>query len=141
LGIDAPVIAVGVDQAGTMDVPSNVTEVAWYRFGARPGEPGAAVLAAHVDLAGSGPGVFFHLDRLQVDDLVVVQFEDDSVRSFTVVAAERVPKTDLDLEVLFSRSGSPIVYLVTCGGAFNPQIRRYDDNVVVTLTPAEGRSG
>lgn len=138
LGVDAPVIGMGVDANGQMDVPPNVREVAWYQFGASPGEEGSAVLAAHVDLAGSGPGVFYDLDELQPGDEVVVSFEDDSTQTFSVENAERVPKSDLDVQSLFARSGAPVLRLVTCGGGFNPALRRYDDNVVVTLIPIAG---
>jgi len=72
LGIEAPVGAYGVDRLGRMDVPDNVTEVGWYKYGPAPGEPGSAVLAAHVDLAGPGRGLFFDLDELQPGELVVV---------------------------------------------------------------------
>jgi hypothetical protein len=28
--------------------------------------------------------------------------------------------------------------LITCGGAFNPELRRYADNIVVTAVPVAG---
>jgi LPXTG-site transpeptidase (sortase) family protein len=118
-----------------MAVPDNIEEVAWYRFGATPGSRGSAVLAAHVDLAGAGPGVFFDLDALQEGNMVKVHYVDDTTLSFIVESVERIPKTDLDVSALFSSGGEPTLRLVTCGGGFNPQLGRYDDNVVVTLTP------
>ena len=38
LEVDAPVDPYGVDSRGQMDVPDNVTDVAWYKFGPKPGE-------------------------------------------------------------------------------------------------------
>lgn len=65
-----------------MAIPSNVRDVAWYEFGSRPGEGGSAVLAAHVDLASQGPGVFFNLRDVDPGDFVEVEFSDGSVTGF-----------------------------------------------------------
>lgn len=135
LDVDAPVVAMGVDSVGKMDVPGNVDDVAWYEFGASPGEAGSAVLAAHVDMAGAGPGVFFDIDTLSPGEAVLIAFDDGSLREFVVEKVDRIAKSALDIGALFDRTGSARVRLVTCGGDFNPDIRRYDDNVIVTLVP------
>ena len=136
LDVDAPVDAYGVDQrTGEMAVPDNATDVAWYQFGPRPGEAGSAVLAAHVDLASSGPGVFFNLRTLNEGDDVVVSYEDGSEASFRVVARVTYEKDELPLDVIFSREGPPVLTLITCGGGFNSNIARYDSNVVVYAVP------
>lgn len=132
LDIDAPIEALGIDENGKMDIPGNVTDVGWYRHGSLPGEEGSAVLAAHVDLAGSGPGVFFHLDTLEPGDIFMISMSDGSASSYTVESAERVPKSSLDVDTLFDAAGDPVVRLVTCGGAFDRSIRSYSDNVIVT---------
>jgi sortase (surface protein transpeptidase) len=139
LDVDAQVAAYGVDQeTGQMAVPENVTEVGWYRFGPSPGEPGSAVLAAHVDLAGSGPGVFFELNSLEEGDRISVLHEDGSESAFVVVARATYDKEELPLDVIFSREGSPVLTLITCGGGFNRTIARYDSNVVVYAVPDPG---
>jgi len=136
LDIVAPIGAYGVNErTGQMAVPNNITEVGWYRFGPRPGEPGSAVLAAHVDLAGIGPGVFFELGSIRVDDRVSVVFEDGSEAEFRVVATTVYRKDELPLDVVFSRQGPPVLTLITCGGDFNPSLRRYDSNLVVYAVP------
>ncbi len=139
LSVDAPIGAYGVDQStGQMAVPDNVTEVGWYRFGPRPGENGSAVLAAHVDLAGSGPGVFFDLRTLQDGDRVVVLHEDGSESPFRVIARTTYEKQELPLDVIFSREGPAVLTLITCGGDFNSNVARYDSNVVVYAVPDLG---
>ncbi len=135
LGIDAPVVAYGVDASGQMAVPDNVTEVGWYRFGPAPGEDGSAVFAAHVDLAGSGPGVFYELHTLEVNDRLSVLYADGTETGFRVIARTTYEKTELPLDVIFSRKGPPVLTLITCGGAFNRSIKRYESNVVVFAVP------
>ncbi|HET7847324.1 MAG TPA: class F sortase [Acidimicrobiia bacterium] len=141
IGVEADILPYGVDRAtGQMEVPENVVDVAWYRYGPSPGEAGSAVLAAHVDLAGRGPGVFFDLDRLQPGDLIAIDFDDGSEALFSVQARATHKKDDLPTEVIFSRYGPPVLTLVTCGGGFDSSTSRYDSNVVVYARPlAEGR--
>ena len=136
IDLEAPVLPLGVvSETGQMEVPENVDEVGWYRYGPAPGSPGSAVLAAHVDMAGEGPGVFFHLDRLRMGDRIDVDFDDGTTSTFVVSNAERVPKGELNFDSVFSPVGQPLLRLVTCGGSFNRTIRSYDDNVVITAHP------
>lgn len=126
----------GVDGNGQMDVPDNVTDVAWYEYGPRPGEAGSAVLAAHVDLAGRGYGVFFDLRELDVGDTIIVIGADTTEYPFRVVARAAYDKDTLPLDVIFSREGPPVLTLITCGGGFSRG--RYDSNVVVYAVPDDG---
>lgn len=128
-------IAVGVDNAGLMSVPESIDQVAWYQFGPSPGQPGSAVLAAHVDMAREGPGLFYDIDRLGRGSEVTVWFSDGSQQRFQVEANERYPKAELDLAAVFARDGRPTLTLITCGGGFNRTLRSYQDNVVVSLVP------
>ncbi len=121
-----------------MDVPSNVQDVAWYQFGPSPGQAGSAVLAAHVDLASQGAGVFFNLRDLEPGDIVEVDYDDGSRQTFRVEARVRYDKGEIPLDVIFATDGPPVLTLITCGGGFNPSIESYDSNVVVYAYPIDG---
>ena len=141
ISVDAPVGEHGIDlETGQMDVPANVSEVGWYKFGPRPGEPGSAVLAAHVDLEGYGPGVFFDLEALEPGDRIEIVYADDTKTTFEVEARAIYLKDELPLDVIFSREGPPALTLVTCGGDFDSSISSYDSNVVVYARPVGGAS-
>lgn len=135
LAVDAPVGEYGVDSRRRMDVPDNITEVGWYKFGPSPGEEGSAVLAAHVDLAGPGRGLFYDLDELEPGDIVTVTYSDGSTGDFEVFARSTYLKTELPLDTIFSRTGRPVLTLVTCGGGFSRSANSYDSNVVVYAVP------
>lgn len=140
--VEAPIIGVGIaSDSGQMEVVDDPSTVGWYQWGPSPGDAGSSVLAAHVDLAGYGPGVFFDLDQLTEGDEVSIGFDDGTTDTFVVVDGRRVDKTELAIDEIFRRDGPPVVRLVTCGGAFNRTERRYADNVVVTLSPVEVREG
>lgn len=139
LRVDSPVQPYGVNtRSGQMDVPRNVTEVAWYKHGPSPGQPGSAVLAAHVDLSDQGPGVFFNLNKLQPGDQVWVVYDDGTEASFTVSARQVYNKADLPVNAIFSRSGPAVLTLITCGGGFSESAQSYDSNVVVYAVPSDG---
>ena len=136
LGIDAPIDPYGIDpRTGQMDVPRNVRDVGWYRFGPSPGEMGSAVLAAHVDLRSQGPGVFFNLKELEPGALIMVTFDDGSKEWFETKARNTYQKDELPLEVVFSRQGAPVLTLITCGGGFSASEQTYDSNVVAYAVP------
>lgn len=137
LGQQADIIPAGVEQNGDMEVPDNVRDVAWYRYGAAPGEPGSSVLAAHVDLAGQGPGVFFELRELGPGSVIYIQFDDGTTEAYRTEARTIYNKQDLPTEAIFSREGPPVLTLITCGGNFNRSIRSYDSNVVVYAVPVD----
>jgi LPXTG-site transpeptidase (sortase) family protein len=136
LDVDAPIVRVG-SRDGEMDVPATASDVAWYGPGPRPGEEGSAVLAAHVAWQKRN-GVFWNLRDLPPGAAIEVWFDNGAVHRFEAVALETFPKTELPSEEIFRRTGDPVLTLVTCGGAFNPSIGRFADNVVAYAVPVEG---
>lgn len=140
IDVDAPIVPTGVNQrTGQMAVPDNVRDVAWYEYGSRPGEGGSAVLAAHVDLASQGPGVFFRLREVGPGEIVEVEFSDGSVSFFRVEARTIYQKDELPPDTIFAKQGSPVLTLITCGGGFSESLGSYDSNVVVYAVPIPDR--
>jgi Sortase domain len=130
---DAPVRPVGVAASGEMEIPP-VAEVGWYRFGTRPGEPGAAVLAAHVAYDGVD-GVFRRLGDLAAGDDVSVTLSDGSRQRYVVTDVAHYPKRRLPADV-WARDGDPRLVLITCGGEFDDDADSYEDNVVAFARPS-----
>lgn len=135
LGIDAPVLGVGLAPDGQLAVPNDLRRVGWYGVGAVPGDTGTALVAAHVDYAHK-PGVFFRLDRLSPGATVQVVHADGSVSDFKVVARRMVAKPRLPVADLTRASGPPRLVLVTCGGSYDKGRRSYRDNVLVYAVPS-----
>jgi hypothetical protein len=136
--IDAPVVAIGVDPGtSALEIPDDVTVAGWYRFGPTPGGPGSAVITAHVDSAAQGAGAFFRLRSTEPGAIVTVTYADGTERRFEVTGRRSYAKTALPAEQLFTRSGPPVLTLITCGGAFDRATRRYAENVVVFAVPVE----
>jgi sortase (surface protein transpeptidase) len=137
VGVDAPVVPVGVTGDGLMDLPADVHRVGWYRFGPAPGEPeGNAVLAGHVDSWDQGIGALGRLRAVQPGQRVEVTDAAGAVSRWQVLTRRLVGKQELPLQELFDRAGPPRLVLLTCGGPFDERTRSYRDNLVVVAGPA-----
>lgn len=130
IGVDSPVIPVGLEPDGEMEIPKSVAEVGWYRLGAVPGRPGSAVLAGHVDSRSQGRGAFFSLNVVEPGASITVLDARGAEHRFEVVARRQFRKDDLPPD-LFSNSGDARLALITCGGDFNSETSSYRDNIVV----------
>ncbi|MFM6847962.1 MAG: class F sortase [Terrabacter sp.] len=135
LGIDMAIVPEGVARDGAMALPATPADVGWYRYGPRPGDrAGATVLAAHLDMPGYGIGPIAKVEEVRVGDVVTVRSAATTHR-YRVTGVTSIRKTSLDLPALFARDGPPRLHVVTCGGQFDSERRRYDENVVVTAEP------
>ena len=133
IGLEAPVISVGVDDQNDFDVPAADT-VGWYKFSSTPGSTGSTVLAAHVDYAGR-EGAFFNLEDVSPGDTLEVEMADGTVMAYEVTGSVLYDKEALPAEDLFRKDGAPTLQLITCGGAFDSTERSYLGNLVVTAEP------
>jgi len=136
VGIDAPVVAVGVDAGGGVQIPAAVHTVGWYRFSPPPGSTaGSTVLVGHVDSAEQGEGAFFNLHQLNKGASIVLDMPGGRAQRYQVISRAQFPKTAVPLAALFATTGAPRLTLITCGGSFDETIRSYRDNVVITAVP------
>jgi sortase (surface protein transpeptidase) len=133
---DRPIRPVGIEPSGELEIPDE-TEIGWYRLGSSPGRPGATVLAAHVSWNRS-LGPFARLAVAKPGDPVELTLADGSVRRYRIVELAQYPKGALPTDRIFSTIGDERLVLITCGGSFNPSIRRYLDNIVAYAEPDPG---
>lgn len=129
IGLAVPLVPVGKTPDGALAVP-DFGVAGWYQHSVAPGDPGAAVLAGHVDNP-TGPDVFFALADLASGDEVVVRLEDGSTATFVVDRTEVTDKDQLPVERIFDHPARPELRLITCGGDFDRSTRSYRSNVIV----------
>jgi sortase (surface protein transpeptidase) len=128
LHVDAPVGAVTTTATGDLEVPP-IGRAGWYDAGARPGEPGRAVIVGHIDGA-TQPGVFEHVPEIADGSEIVVRDADGGVHNYAVVGKLQVPKSNFPASEVYGPSKRPVLVLVTCGGVYVPNVG-YSDNVIV----------
>ncbi|WP_236720050.1 class F sortase [Rathayibacter sp. VKM Ac-2630] len=130
MDLEEALIPLGIAADGTMEVPVDYDDVGWFSGGGRPGGTGRTVIAAHVD-SRSGPAVFFRLRELAVDDEIELTGVDGSLHRYRVTATESHPKAAFPTAAVFGGTLEDEVVLVTCAGAYDTGIGRYEDNLVV----------
>lgn len=125
-----PLMRLGIDRAGALEVPPDATTVGWFTLGPTPGAPGPAVLAAHVDYRGV-PGAFTNLKAMTEGDRIRVPRADGRTAVFTAYRVARYDKSAFPTEDVYGDTAGPELRLITCGGEFDAATRNYRDNVVV----------
>jgi sortase (surface protein transpeptidase) len=127
-------VALGLTPAGKMEVPEDATTTGWFDLGPVPGEPGPAVIVAHVNWK-KVDGVFARLDKVKAGDAVTVTRADGTPARFTAYRVERYSKATFPTTDVYGDTAGPELRLVTCGGDFDPSTGHYKDNVVVYARP------
>ena len=131
LGIDAPIITLGIDANGAMLSPDNPVDVAWYSFSALPGEGSNVVMAGHLDFVNYGPAVFSRLKDAQSGDEVHLMLVDGSTARYRVLDVTTYDEATAPVQQIVGPTDREIVTLITCGGAFDPLAREYNKRVVL----------
>jgi sortase (surface protein transpeptidase) len=132
IGVDAPVMKVGLAADGTVQVPPldehNLT--GWYQYGPAPGQRGPAVILGHVDSLTS-ISVFYYLKDLHAKDRVYVTLADRKVATFAVDGVQKVSKDAFPTASIYGKASYPSLRLITCGGPFDKATGHYLDNIIV----------
>jgi LPXTG-site transpeptidase (sortase) family protein len=132
LGVKAPVMSLGQNSDGTVQVPplDDHNLAGWYEGSVTPGADGSSVILGHVDNY-AGPSVFFSIKNLHAGDKVDVVRADGSVAAFAVDGVQKVAKTQFPTSDVYGNAPYPSLRLVTCGGPFDAASGQYVDNIVV----------
>ncbi len=130
IGVKAPIINLGLNRNGTLQVPSTTTVAGWYTGSPRPGATGSAVIAGHVD-SRTGPGIFFWLRKMRPGERIYVRRADGTLAVFTVTAVRIYTKSNFPTAMVYGPVPDAELRLITCGGTFDYARGTYLSNVVV----------
>lgn len=130
INLDVPIFPAGIDSDGYLAIPDDRKSVGWFYKSARVGEPGNLVLTGHFDLPGGKPGVFSRLRELSMGDTVIL--DSTTAYEYVVTSVDWVYENDdRRLERVFTKSGTPIITLITCGGQWQSGKDTYDRRLLV----------
>lgn len=130
IDLDEPLIDLGLQADGSMEVPVDFDDVGWYTPGGRPGGRGPVVIAGHVD-SPTGPAVFLRLQELVPGDTVTVTAADGMTHDYVVTEVRDVAKDAFPTAEVFGATVTDTLRLITCGGIFDSAAASYTDNRVV----------
>lgn len=131
IDVDTSLQALNLQSDGSLEVPSQWQVAGWFQGGVRPGSPGPAVIAGHVD-SRAGPAVFHRLRELGAGDIVLVTRADGSVVRFVVDDVAQYRKDSFPAATVYGPQPVPVLRLITCTGDFNWSTHNYLDNLVVS---------
>jgi LPXTG-site transpeptidase (sortase) family protein len=136
IGVDAPIIPLGLAADGTVQVPpiKANSPAGWYQGSPTPGQTGPSVILGHVTVGQYGDGVFRQLARLRKGSRVLVRLQDGASAAFTVDSVKTVAKDQFPTQEVYGNVDRPELRLITCGGPHTDN--GYLDNVVVFATLA-----
>jgi hypothetical protein len=139
IGVRTELSELGLDGSGAVEAPIDFDVAGWFSLGPRPGQPGPAVIAGHVD-SRDGPAVFYRLHELVPGDDVIVHRADGTTIRFTVTDTESYSKDTFPTRSVYGPVPGPELRLITCGGEFDRSRQQYRDNVVVYAAAGPIRS-
>jgi Sortase domain len=131
IGVDSSLQPLSLQADKTLQSPTEWAEAGWYAGGVRPGDPGPAVIAGHVD-SRNGPAVFFRLRDLHAGADVYITTQSGKTLHFVVDTSQRFPKDRFPTEAVYGPTPLPVLRLITCTGEFDAANHNYLDNLVVT---------
>jgi sortase (surface protein transpeptidase) len=130
IGVDANIIDLGLNDDGSLEVPTDYAETGWYTGRPAPGEVGPSVVVGHVD-STRGPAVFFRLRDLEVGDLIAIDRSDGLVAWFKTRKVTLVDKDGFPTKKVYGANDEPVLRLITCGGDFDRSAGSYVGNLIV----------
>jgi len=134
INVDARIEARGLDANRSLATPTDFHDVAWYKLGPKPGDPGNAVMNGHVNW-WTGDAVFTHLSRLRAGDEIRIVRADGGVVVFTVTG-KRTVDANARVASLFAPSKQATLTLITCTGIWNPLTQSDTQRLLVSAALA-----
>jgi hypothetical protein len=141
IGVDSTLLHLGLNQDGTIQVPSlqtSAAKAAWYKYSATPGQIGSSVIEGHVD-STRGPAVFFRLGALHPGNTIEVTLADGVTAVFRVTGVREYAKARFPARTIYGAADFAALRLITCGGAFDYATGHYLSSTVVFASLASSR--
>jgi sortase (surface protein transpeptidase) len=121
IGVDAPIITLGLDENSVPQVPSGPYEVGWYDWSSKPGWGSNAVFSGHVDWTINRQaviGVFYYLRDLGLDDVIKIVLADGTEYRYKVTANQAIEDNDPKAMKVMGATPNDVITLITCGGTW-----------------------
>ena len=131
LGINAPVIGLGLTSGGAIDTPANIWHAGWYNKSAKPGTTGATFIDGHS--SAEGGALFGQLNKLIKGDTFQVVRGDGKAITYVVVEKKRVDRNNVDMASMLRPYGNAEhgLNIMTCIGDWIPAEQTLTDRLLV----------
>jgi sortase (surface protein transpeptidase) len=131
LGINAPIINVGVDSSGNLDTPKTLYQVARYNAGANYGQNGTVIIDGHSG-SPSQLGIFKHLSSLPVGAFIGVNLVNGHSYTYQVTSSAVYDLSHATAVKLFTQTATPTMNIISCIGTWDPKTDQFSQRWIVT---------
>lgn len=131
INVDTKINPVGLTSSGAMDIAEDQDTVAWYQFGAIPGQEGNAVIAGHYGWKNNHGSIFNDLHLLKVDDIISVYDINGAANAFIVRRTQLYDPSADASEVFTAMDNKSHLNLITCEGTWISSKNSYSNRFVV----------
>lgn len=134
IGVRTTLEILELNAENEVEVPEDWGRAGWYRIGFKPGEPGMALIAGHLDDERGQPAVFWDLDKLAEGDEVTVTYANGDRYTFRVEGQSLLDAESGNAGVMrqaVAASETPRLSLMTCDGAWDRGEASYSKRLVV----------
>ncbi len=122
---------VGLAPDGSIGVPKNPINAAWFDAGPRPGDIGSSIIDGHYGWLNNTPAVFDNLNKIQKGDKLYVENKQGVTTVFVVNEIRIYGEQEDARSVLISNDGKAHLNLITCNGIWNETTQSYSDRLVI----------
>jgi Sortase domain len=119
-----PLLRLGLDARGALEVPTDATRAGWFTLGPTPGATGPAVITGPAGDRGV-PGVFHRLQDLAPGDEISVTRADGSTAVFGTYRVERHPESEFPSDRVYGDTAGPELRLVTRSSGHRENVVAY----------------
>jgi len=136
IGIDAPIVQIGLEENKEMESPKSPAYAGWYKYSALPGGNGTAVIAGHLDTSLGLPAIFWNLSKLTAGDRIEIDDKNGKTHVYLVTESHQYKNSNAPLEQIFASGSDSLLQLITCAGGWSWTNGTYEDRLVVTAKKA-----
>lgn len=130
IGVNAPVIGLGLTKDHLIDAPAGLWDVGWYSKGALPGSIGPAIFVGHY--AGGAGSVFDKLYSVQEGTVITVVDGYGKEFKYKVTKKVEYSKDRVPMTAVMRGDTKSRLEIITCAGQWLPNGQTYDNRLVVT---------
>jgi LPXTG-site transpeptidase (sortase) family protein len=131
LNISSDVLAMGAGDDGLMIVPEEEGITSWWKFGAKPGEMGSAVIAGHNTLERNRDGVFLNLEKIETGEEIITTDEFGNELKFRVTDKKVFAVEEFPTKEVHEANDAKRLNLITCAGEYLASLGGYTHRMVV----------
>ncbi|TRZ53578.1 class F sortase [bacterium] len=131
INVDTKLEYVGLTSAGSVGIPEDPFNGAWFDVGPRPGEKGNAIITGHFGWKNGISAVFDNLYKLSKGDKIYIEDAAGTTTVFVVTESRSYNPNAGASFVFISSDGKSHLNLITCEGTWNKSQKSYSKRLVI----------